>query len=94
MGNKIDKSKLIICRCNEITLADIEAAIAKGEHSINEIKKRTTAGMGICQGRTCSRLITNIIREKTGLGGKNVRQNTARPPVRPLPIDALGEGEK
>ena len=78
MGHEIDKSKLIICRCNEITLADIEAAIAKGEHSINEIKKRTTAGMGICQGRTCSRLITNIIREKTGLDGEKIRQNTAR----------------
>lgn len=88
-----DNKDLIICRCEEITRGEIEAAVDKGDRTINEIKKRTTACMGICGGKTCSRLITNIVREKTGIDFEEIDQNNARPPVRPIPIDALGEAE-
>ena len=43
------KKDLIICRCEEVTLAQIEEAIAMGATSIKAVKKITRAGMGDCQ---------------------------------------------
>lgn len=88
-----DNKDLIICRCEEITRGEIEEAVRRGDRTINEIKKRTSACMGICGGKTCSRLITNIIKELAGADYEDIDQNNARPPVRPISLDALGEGE-
>ena len=48
---------MIICRCEEITKGEIKAAIRNGMHTVNGIKRITRAGMGLCQGQTCQRLV-------------------------------------
>ena len=45
--------KLIICRCEEVSLEDIENTASKYSCSARELKLRTRAGMGYCGGRTC-----------------------------------------
>src|SRR5690625_7382843 len=45
--------KMIICRCEEVTLKDIQDTADKYECSAREVKLRTRAGMGYCGGRTC-----------------------------------------
>ena len=80
---------VIICRCEEVALSDIEAAIADGAASVNGIKKRTRAGMGLCQGKTCQRLVQKILSEKTGLPLRDVLPSTVRPPVRPVRMGIL-----
>lgn len=57
----MDKS-LIVCRCEEITLGEIEEAISEGCHSVKSIKRYTRSGMGQCQGRICAPVIVGILR--------------------------------
>ncbi len=46
---------IIICRCQEVTRQEILQAIADGAVTVDGVKKRTRAGMGLCQGKTCER---------------------------------------
>ena len=75
---------LIICRCEEITKGEIKEAIRNGMHTLNGIKRITRAGMGLCQGQTCQRLVTQIIAEELGQSPAEIDPTTARGPVRPL----------
>jgi len=81
------KNGLIVCRCEEVTQADIENAIEEGFESHDAIKKRTRAGMGLCQGRICSRLVTMIVSKKTGKSWGKMIPSRFRPPIRPLKIE-------
>jgi NAD(P)H-nitrite reductase large subunit len=74
----------IICRCEEVTRSEIEAAIEDGAVTMNELKRFTRAGMGLCQGRTCRRLTERILAEKTGVPLGEIAPSTFRQPVRPV----------
>ena len=77
-----------ICRCEEVTLADIRAAHAYGAVDINDIKRRTRLGMGHCQGRFCGQVISEIFAQLEGQAG--YRDNfTARIPVRPVTFEDM-----
>ncbi len=79
----------IICRCEEVTRSEIEAAIEDGAVTMNELKRFTRAGMGLCQGRTCRRLTERILAEKTGMPLKDIAPATYRQPVRPVKAEIL-----
>ncbi len=81
----MEEDNVIICRCQEVTLGEIKQAIREGALTVNGVKRRTRAGMGLCQGKTCSRLISRIIAEETGKPLAEIMPGTFRPPVRPLP---------
>ena len=83
--------KKIICRCEEITEEEIIEAIKEGYTTIMAIKRRTRAGMGLCQGQTCSTLIRDIITEMTGVKKEDILPDTVRPPLYPVEIDVLGQ---
>jgi len=84
----------IICRCEEVTQEEIEAAIDAGCTTLNEVKRYTRAGMGLCQSRSCSRLIARIIAQKTGKPMHEIMPITSRPPSRPIRIDVFANEEK
>jgi NAD(P)H-nitrite reductase large subunit len=75
---------MIICRCEEITKGEIKAAIRNGMLTVNGIKRITRAGMGLCQGQTCQRLVIQIIAEELRQSAADIEPTTARGPVRPL----------
>ncbi|WHH58131.1 (2Fe-2S)-binding protein [Petroclostridium sp. X23] len=75
----------IMCRCEEITLHEIENAIDNGTLSLDEIKKLTRAGMGLCQGRICSTLIMRLLEQK-GYAPEHCPAPLSRLPVRPVKI--------
>jgi len=82
-------SKVHICRCEEVSEEEIRRAIAEGAVSVSGVKRRTGAGMGLCQGRTCRRLIVNLIAVETGRSPGEIESATTRPPVRPVTVAAL-----
>ena len=84
-----DDDDLIICRCEEITKGEIKAAIRNGMLTINGIKRITRAGMGLCQGQTCQRLVIQIIAEELRQSVADIEPTTARGPVRPLNLAAF-----
>ena len=79
----------IICRCEEITKEEIERAILEGATTVNEIKRWTRAGMGLCQGRTCRRLVERMLAEKMNIPLAEVRPSTYRQPIRPIKMELL-----
>jgi len=80
----------IICRCEELTREDIVTAIRKGARTVSAVKRRTGAGMGLCQGKTCQRLISQILGEEAGVRPQEAGMSRCRHPVRPLPISDIG----
>lgn len=80
-----------VCRCEEIATDAIRGAIAAGARSVNDVKRQTRAGMGPCQGIFCVPAITALLAAETGLPPERIAPMTARPPVRPLPLERLAE---
>lgn len=78
---------LIVCRCEEITVKEIKKAIREGATTVEGIKKRTRAGMGLCQGRTCSKLVARILAQMTGQRADEIKDDTVRMPIKPVSFD-------
>ena len=55
-----NEDEIYVCRCEEVTVGDIKRAIAAGARSVRDIKVRTNAGMGVCQGMTCRKNIERM----------------------------------
>jgi NAD(P)H-nitrite reductase large subunit len=83
---------LIICRCEEITRGQIKEAIRNGLQTVSGVKRITRAGMGLCQGQTCERLVTQILARELGRPPAELEPLTARAPVRPLPLSVFATG--
>jgi len=84
-----EKENIIICRCNDVTLKEIEELIEQGITDIEEIKRLTRIGMGPCQGRTCIPIVASIIARKTGKSYDEIGMPATRVPVRPVPMGVL-----
>lgn len=78
----------IVCRCEDVTRAEIEAAIAEGATEVNQLKAFTRAGMGPCQGRICGEALAGLVAPHVG-GAQAAGLVTGRAPLRPVPMDAL-----
>jgi len=83
---ELNKKKTIICRCEDVTLEEVEKVIDDGYTSLEEIKRILRCGTGVCQGRTCTRLILSIISRKTGKPVSEIELPRIRPPIRPVPV--------
>ncbi len=88
-GAELEGSPLIICRCEEVSKREILQAIQEGATTVEEIKRRTRAGMGLCQGKTCSRLVRRILAEHKGTSIGDELPSAYRPPVRPVTLEVL-----
>ena len=58
----------VVCRCEEVTKAEIVRAIRRnpGATDVDGIKRRTRSGMGRCQGGFCLPQVLDILAEETG----------------------------
>lgn len=79
----------LLCACEEVTAAEVDAAIAAGSLTLNDVKRRTRAGMGLCQSRICSPILRSYLERRAGVGAEQAGLITARPPVKPIPLAAL-----
>jgi NAD(P)H-nitrite reductase large subunit len=88
------KNKAIVCRCEDITLEDVEKAIDEGYTDLEELRKKLRIGMGPCQGRVCIQIIIKILEKKTGKKISKVNLPTYRPPIVPVSLGTLASDEK
>jgi NAD(P)H-nitrite reductase large subunit len=84
-----DPAATLTCRCEEVLLEEIVVAIAAGARSVDDVKRRTRAGMGTCQGIFCVPVIAAMVAQATGVPIARIAPMTARPPVRPLALESL-----
>lgn len=83
-------AKVIICRCEEVSLEDIVNTARDYECSAREVKLRTRASMGYCAGRTCRSAVEAIIRDTIGEPLGDNLPLKVQPPVRAVSLSTLG----
>lgn len=76
----------IVCRCEAVSLARIQAAIRDGATGPNRVKTFTRCGMGACQGRMCGNALTRIVSDATGASPIETGALRVRPPLKPTLI--------
>jgi thioredoxin reductase/bacterioferritin-associated ferredoxin len=86
--------EMLLCRCENVAVQRIREAIEDGAESPGEVKRATRMGMGECQGKTCRPLLSRAVAEITGGRLAAIPPLTFRPPVRPVPMDALLRGRE
>ena len=78
-----------VCRCEEVTAAEIERVIAHGCPGPNQAKAFTRCGMGPCQGRMCATAVSEMFAERRHAGVGAIGHYGIRPPVKPLTLGEL-----
>ncbi len=79
----------VVCRCEDVTRAEIEAAGSAGASDVNQLKHFTRSGMGPCQGRLCGEIAATILSQHLGVARQAVGTFTTRPPLRPVAMGDL-----
>ena len=85
--------RTIVCRCEDVTLGEIQRAIASGGRTFDEIKRVSRTGMGECQGRMCECVVTELLCRDAGVAPAAVVPRSVRPPIRPISVEGLGACE-
>jgi NADPH-dependent 2,4-dienoyl-CoA reductase/sulfur reductase-like enzyme len=81
----------VVCRCEEVTAANIRVIASEWNGSLRAIKQCTRAGMGQCQGRICEAAVVQIAARASGRSPESVGRDTARHQVKPVSLHALAE---
>lgn len=76
-------TKAIVCRCEDVTLADIQHTLALGYRTVEEVKRYTGLGTGPCEGKEC---MVHAARLCAQAGSPRVEAFTSRPPIAPTPL--------
>jgi hypothetical protein len=78
--------KRIVCRCEDVTLEELERAVSLGHRDIESLKRYTGFATGYCQGKSCLALCAA---ELVRLGGDPAQGITPRPPYHPVALSEL-----
>lgn len=81
--------KVFLCRCEDVTLADLEHCVSRGYRDIEEVKRYTGFGTGPCQGKECLAPVAEHLARLTGKPVSAIAPFTSRPPLAPTPIRLL-----
>jgi sarcosine oxidase subunit alpha len=75
---------------NDVTLADIRLAVREGFGAVEHVKRYTTAGMGIDQGKTGNMNVVGILADQAGVRPDEIGTTTFRSPYVPVEFGAIG----
>ena len=79
----------IVCRCEEITAAQIVEAGRAGCPGPSQLKAYLRCGMGPCQGRQCGLAVTELLSKVLERSPGDIGHFRYRPPVKPLTVGEL-----
>ena len=92
--SRVDEMDTIICVCEDVTRRRIEEAIDRdGAQSVDGIKRLLRCGMGPCQGKTCQRLIMQILARKLNRSIEEFKPQTYRGPMKPVSLGLLAKAD-
>jgi len=84
----------IICRCEDVRMADIRKAMADGFVTPGALRKACRCGLGNCQGRICNPIIRDILAAETRSEPGRITAPSVRPPIKAVRLGALAENEE
>ncbi|NNE23156.1 MAG: FAD-dependent oxidoreductase [Rhizobiales bacterium] len=80
----------IVCRCENLTLAEVQQAMGRnGQETMASLKRSTRAGMGRCQGRYCGPFIARQLAATNGRSIEEADLWAPRPPIKPVRVSEL-----
>ena len=83
--------KIVLCRCEDVTLADVEHSVSRGYKDIEEVKRYTGFGTGPCQGKECLAVVALQLARITQQPPSGIPPFTSRPPLAPTPLKLLAK---
>ena len=87
--------RTFLCRCEDVTLVELEHAIDnQGLDTIEELKRYTGLGTGPCQGKECTIALARLLVDRGLVDPAKLRPFTARPPAEPVTFGALAASAK
>ncbi|MEW5723935.1 MAG: (2Fe-2S)-binding protein, partial [Thermodesulfobacteriota bacterium] len=84
--------KRIVCRCHDITEADLVRVIREGCDHLEVLKRYTGVLTGPCQGKMCAAGVVGVFVRETGRPVETLSLPTLRPPAEPVPLGWLATG--
>ena len=84
----------IVCRCEEVSLAAIEAGLDDEIATAGALKRTTRAGMGRCQGRYCGSIAVELVARRRNSAVDEFSYFAPRVPFRPLPVSAIASEDE
>ncbi|CAE6845046.1 Hydrogen cyanide synthase subunit HcnB [Paraburkholderia aspalathi] len=81
-----DDPSTLVCRCEEVTVAQVCQAVNEGCMGPNQFKGFTRAGMGPCQGRMCGTTISELFAQKLDHSVQETGYYRIRTPIKPVTI--------
>src|SRR5262249_56160497 len=79
-GDRARVGKQFVCLCEDVTVKDIDQAVAEGFDGIETLKRYSTVNMGPCQGKMCGMTAIALCARATGRDLNAVGMTTSRPP--------------
>jgi NAD(P)H-nitrite reductase large subunit len=83
----------LVCRCEEVTKAQLDAALEDDPTDIGALKRATRIGMGRCQGRYCAPAVAGIMARRQGRPLEDLSYFAPRVPIKPVEIAAITAAE-
>ncbi len=83
--------RVFLCRCEDVTLAEVEHACSLGLSDVEEIKRYTGLGTGPCQGKECIVALVRALAAGGHVDPAAARPFTARPPAEPVTLAELAQ---
>ncbi|MDD3106501.1 MAG: (2Fe-2S)-binding protein [Bacilli bacterium] len=90
----MNKKDIIICRCEDVTLEDLEHLFDLGYTDIEEIKRLLRVGMGPCQGNTCGQIIQRELSKYLKKPLEEVPTSKVRPLSTGVKLKSIYEGRE
>ncbi|WP_112322808.1 FAD-dependent oxidoreductase [Oceanibium sediminis] len=82
-------SDTLVCRCEEITFAQLRAGLELDPGHVGTLKRATRVGMGRCQGRYCGPVAARLVARETGAEMQDLSYFAPRVPIKPVSISAI-----
>ena len=79
----------IVCRCEEVTAAQVRDAAGLGCLGLNQMKSFTRCGMGPCQGRMCGATAAEVLAAARGVPVATIEPYRTRFPTKPVTVGEL-----
>jgi bacterioferritin-associated ferredoxin len=87
-------AKTIVCRCEDVTVDDLQDAYDHGYWDLESIKRYSGFATGLCQGKCCTAHVARFVAEREG-GDAIVDQPwRTRPLLCPVPVACFAGEEE
>ncbi|MCP5152874.1 MAG: FAD-dependent oxidoreductase [Ectothiorhodospiraceae bacterium] len=89
VGLALADDDTVVCRCEGVTLGRVRTLVDRGVRDLRAIKCATRAGMGRCQARYCTSILSRVLAEATGSPPDAGALFAPQTPTRPVAAGAV-----